>query len=1631
MIEFEISEAVLESGDISVGPRGQEELGLPHHPVEIGLSFQSQVLTVPWSSRGRRLGSEQLADELQMWARPGHLGRLSRQGDGLRLDLVEPGRWAGAGLTTGVLEEASTAPRPPAAPDRRRRKRRDLRDLRFRVLPRDEYEWWDGLGIHRRSVDQLAENMADRGWDPPDFLAVRVDGEKLAVVDDFDELLALEIARVDHMPHQEATAIRVLSDMGGRAVLADEVGLGKTIEAGLIIKELILRGHVRDALVLCPASLRNQWQDEMREKFDERFAIAERGTDDMTASRLIMSLQLAQRNKARVASRDWDLVVLDEAHKIAGPNARAGRALLEGLDARYKLFLTATPVQNDLSELYRLVQLLRPGTFASRRDFTSRFVGARDRCEPRDPRALRELVRDVMVRTTRAQAGLDDVTRHAVDVPIQLSSDERTAYRVCSELLREHMSEPGDHLRRRQLAHRLTASPRGLASTAHKIAQVHPDPTARRLLSELSAICDEMGRTVRHRRALELVQEWLADPEKGRALVFTQHTETLEDLLRLLDEAGIEAVPFHGGMAGTNRRNSIERFRRSVKVMVSTDAGAEGINLQFCNCVLNYDLPWNPMRIEQRIGRVHRVTQTRDVHVANFFAIDTVDEAVYHVLKDKLRMFELLFGQVTTILGEVDSSKTFEAEVIDAFMVGSDREMRQRLDALGDRLEAARERTDTMRRAGEGVSAWMQPGSRREQTKEATELRPKQRRSRRQRQKDVERFVRSVFASLGSTEERSAKGFVTFALPEDLRQDFDGRSQIHVAFTPEGLEEHPEAELCAAGSDVFEEVLNALRTRGDLVATVPPPPDPGNEAWVSHEDAVALVQREVLGPRALSGRLIWRVRDAVRGGERIVETRFGEEVEAPPASPPLADGEQLPSSLGQPEEIVRRAVGEARSDLEEAVDESRWALEEQATADRKRLVEHYESEVADLRNRQRDSASARSRLHQLESALDDAKRTSAAEPDVRAHLIALEVQALPVYAVRERWRHEDGCEVDTELEWEPGTNPSYVDAAGEPIDKLTVCSGSHLADADRATSCPRCARRLCTTCVLSECPGCRRSVCEACVDARLCATCANLHPASEEERAALPEELATSGLTISVASDQQLTVLGMSGAQRREIATICDGKIERWVSLTKCEPVEQQIALAAALELGVGDLVVTVVERDGETLPQVGLSVWHRLACAVDVEAPSLRKAPLWSTKVPLGLDRESRLKIVLDALGGAPREPERGGEDAALMRQMIPKHQGVANELRVVSTDLEHRTEITVDGILERMRAGERVDERLTPLTSDSAIEESEPAQHWSPPPDEIARAEASGIKVAVLRLGALHTLAISEGPRCDFFRLAGTQGDATRAALAAALGRSQPVTVCAFTGPQSVSWPVVHNANLVRRSYELASRPAIAGPGDASDAARRHLEISVMVPELTELPEGLRQGLAGRFVHTTPSETIALDLAVSETWELEGRTQEVRYTVPAGTRAALLPVVDRDEPSHEATFDRSAHLAAAPLLCPYCGTLSCRECSGSTRPCTVCRIEVCQCEAEEAVSGELLCPACASLEPQGWLRRRLHHGGAASAFVGIDRLHRVTVAKDGDWTLEIDGVGQSGAARLSPKGVEFVEEVMVRSSG
>src|SRR5687768_16200012 len=244
---------------------------------------------------------------------------------------------------------------------------------------------------------------------PAAWYDLRRRAEELALLPGFERMIALDHNTIRELPHQIDVAMRVLrAPMRGRAILADEVGLGKTIEAGLILKELSVRGLARRVLIITPASLVGQWQAELQTKFFENLATPLKPGDWKRHTKFIVSYDRARVGKHREAimKQPWDLLIVDEAHKVKNHNS-ANYKLVHEIDRNFLLLLTATPLQNNLRELYNLITLLRPGQLGTWADFRERFLVRGDPRKARDPEALRELSATVMVRTRRSSVAHD------------------------------------------------------------------------------------------------------------------------------------------------------------------------------------------------------------------------------------------------------------------------------------------------------------------------------------------------------------------------------------------------------------------------------------------------------------------------------------------------------------------------------------------------------------------------------------------------------------------------------------------------------------------------------------------------------------------------------------------------------------------------------------------------------------------------------------------------------------------------------------------------------------------------------------------------------------------------------------------------------------------------------------------------------------------------------------------------------------------------------------------------------------------------------------------------------------------------------------------------------------------------
>src|SRR6266576_3377117 len=519
-------------------------------------------------------------------------------------------------------------------------------------------------------ADLLARAFRTAGDGPR---AWRLNGEahRISLIDGFDRLLAWPSLRgVVRYPHQERTCLRVLREMRGRAILADEVGLGKTVEAGLLLKEYAIRGLVRRALILTPASLTGQWREEMESKFELPFAVLRSVGDWERRPLLIASIDTAKRDPHRVWAQrtSWDLVIVDEAHRLKNRLSVNWR-FVAGLSKKYMLLLTATPVQNDMDELFNLVSLL-----------------------------------DVMVRNRRGIA-FTLPPRRVHSLPVRLSPRERRLYDGVTEFVRDaYWSVSG----RMSWAARLTlivlqreigSSTFAVAETLNRLTQSPLFGAAER--ERLEALRDD-ARAIRSSVKADRLGGFLRSSEE-KTLVFTQYLRTMQYLKGVLEGDGHRVVVYHGGLQPSAKDSAVQVFRGGGQIFLSTEAGGEGRNLQFARTVVNYDLPWNPLRIEQRIGRVHRLGQTREVHVVNLWAQDTVEAYLMELLDRKIHMFELVVGELDLILGTLDDRRSFEVMMMEIWTLRQAEERRAALQRLGDALVRARDQYDVMRERNEDV----------------------------------------------------------------------------------------------------------------------------------------------------------------------------------------------------------------------------------------------------------------------------------------------------------------------------------------------------------------------------------------------------------------------------------------------------------------------------------------------------------------------------------------------------------------------------------------------------------------------------------------------------------------------------------------------------------------------------------------------------------------------------------------------------------------------------------------------------------------------------------------------------------------------------------------------------------------
>lgn len=577
-------------------------------------------------------------------------------------------------------------------------------------------------------------------------------------------------AQVDLNPHQVAAALFAFqSPLSKGAILADEVGLGKTIEAGLLLSQRWTEG-ARRILVITPANLRKQWAQEMAEKFFLPTAILEAASYKRLANDgmrpfeqnaiILCSFPFAARHEEEIMTTRWDLAVIDEAHRLRNVyknSNKTGKALKSALANVPKVLLTATPLQNSLMELYGLVSLIDDYAFGDAKSFRAQYAqrgdanfdSLKERLAPLCHRTLRRQVTEYVSYTNRVPLTEEftpsDAERQLYeDVSAYLQRDELEALPASQRTLMT--------LVMRKL---LASSTFAIAGMLHNLAaklgrQLKTDQFLRRSIfeaeaeedidgfretreewgedtvdddadfepdllteeqraaiaseiEELRAFADEATAITQNAKGEALLKALRAGFGKAadlgaarKAIIFTESRRTQDYLVRLLSANGYadKLVLFNGSNTddqsktiyndwvekhrGTDkvtgsrsadiRAALVDHFRNTAEIMIATEAAAEGINLQFCSMVVNYDLPWNPQRIEQRIGRCHRYGQKHDVVVVNFLNRENAaDQRVYELLNEKFQLFEGVFGASDEVLGAIGSGVDFEKRIAEIY----------------------------------------------------------------------------------------------------------------------------------------------------------------------------------------------------------------------------------------------------------------------------------------------------------------------------------------------------------------------------------------------------------------------------------------------------------------------------------------------------------------------------------------------------------------------------------------------------------------------------------------------------------------------------------------------------------------------------------------------------------------------------------------------------------------------------------------------------------------------------------------------------------------------------------------------------------------------------------------------------
>lgn len=568
------------------------------------------------------------------------------------------------------------------------------------------------INISFEDAVDVAEDAG--GVDVDDSHLQNVQSHRFSVAQGQQELLAVEEIkdRIKLLDHQLDAAHRALFQMGGGALFADEVGLGKTIEVGMVLKETDFRETHDSFLILTPAQLAPQWQEELQNKFgldfvcnyDEEFA----GFD--AHDKVVASIDTAKTSSHMdiVTSRRWDVLVVDEAHYLRNADTQRYE-LIQELDYGNAYFATATPIQNDITDLYNIINLVRPGLLGSASEFKRHHLVDGDPTQIRNEQDLKSKLDRVMIRNQREETDIDFTNRNVRTNSFTPSDAEMALYNQVTEFVKSNYSkQQAKHLVMLLLQKEVVSSPEAVRSTVDGWVNGDGRRVTKRERDELKEIqkaADKIETTTKQKRLQQIINTVKERMEVPRLVVFTQFRATQDEI-----EAGARAtgLPVHvvnGDLSSTRKAAKVTEFEEEGGVMVATDSISEGRNMQFCNILVNYDLPWNPMKVEQRIGRVDRIGQEREVQVYNLALEGTIENKVLDKLYGKIDLFSQSIGGLREILSRKEQSGSdFEREIFENLRKADDEvELENNFEEMAVDLEDNKDAAEKMGKFNERV----------------------------------------------------------------------------------------------------------------------------------------------------------------------------------------------------------------------------------------------------------------------------------------------------------------------------------------------------------------------------------------------------------------------------------------------------------------------------------------------------------------------------------------------------------------------------------------------------------------------------------------------------------------------------------------------------------------------------------------------------------------------------------------------------------------------------------------------------------------------------------------------------------------------------------------------------------------